>query len=86
MEAIGTIAAMLLFIKIGLHLYLLSKIENNFRLLDYSSPSSFKRAMVLLPSMEQVPKNYKVLKFIINILYVTAILGIIGFLIWFNSK
>jgi putative transposon-encoded protein len=85
METMGAVAGILLFIKIGLHLYLLSKIENDFRILDYSSPASFKRTMVLLPSMEDVPKNYLGLKIIINILYAIAVFGIIVFLIWFNT-
>jgi hypothetical protein len=85
MEILGIIAGSLLFVKIILHLYLLSKIENDFRLLDYSPPTSYKRGMILLPSMDDVPKNYSSLKIIINALYGVAVIGLIIFLIWYNA-
>jgi hypothetical protein len=86
MQIIGGIAGILLFVKIILHLYLLSKVEDDFRLLDYSSPMRYKRAMVLLPSMDDVPKNYSALKTVINCLYAISICGLIVFLIWYNTS
>lgn len=86
MEILGSVAGILLFIKIILHIYLLSKVEEDFRLLDYSSPMSYKRAMVLLPSMDDVPKNYLVLKAIINCLYAVSVCGLVIFLIWHNTS
>ena len=85
MGTISGIAGLLFVLKIILHLYLLSKINDDFSLLDYSSPVSSKRAMMLLPFMDDVLKNYSTLKTIINILYAFAVTGIIFFLIWITA-
>ena len=84
MAILGSISGLLFCIKITLHLYLLSKVDANFRLLDYSNRNNSKQAMALLPFMDDVPANYVLLKKIINILFVISICGVITFLIGIN--
>jgi UDP-N-acetylmuramyl pentapeptide phosphotransferase/UDP-N-acetylglucosamine-1-phosphate transferase len=85
METVGGIAGLLFFAKIIAHLYLLSKIEENFSLLSYSMYSIARRGQMLLPVFDDVPKKYRLLKTIINIVYAIAIASIIFFLIWTNT-
>jgi hypothetical protein len=85
MEIIGGIAGLLLFVKIIAHLYLLSKIEEDFTLLSYSMYSYAKRGKMILPVFEDVPKQYRWLKNAINFLFAISVLGIIVFLIWYNA-
>jgi hypothetical protein len=82
MGIVGGIAGLLLFAKIIAHLYLLSKVEDNFSLLSYSMYSYSKRGKMLLPAFEDVPTKYLMLKRLINIVYIIAVVGIIVFLIW----
>ena len=82
MGIIGGIAGFLLFAKIIAHLYLLSKVEDDFSLLNYSVYSYAKRGKMLLPAFEDVPTKYLMLKRLINIVYIVALVGIIIFLIW----
>jgi hypothetical protein len=81
MGIIGGIGGLLLFAKIIAHLYLLSKVEHNFSLLNYSMYSYAKRGKMLLPAFEDVPIKYLMLKRLINIVYTIAVVGIIAFLI-----
>jgi hypothetical protein len=86
METFGAVVGILLFIKVGLHIYLLSKTEEDFRLLDYISKYSSRVFYVLLlPSMDNVPKHYRILKVIINVLYTISFVGLIVFLVWYNA-
>lgn len=52
MGIVGGIAGLLLFAKIIAHLYLLSKVEDHFGLLNYSMYSYSKRGKMLLPAFE----------------------------------
>jgi hypothetical protein len=84
-NTIGIIAALLLLTKVILHIILLSMTEDDFNLIDYGSRTSPKIAMVtLLPSMDEVPKEYQVFKTIINILYAISFVGLIIFLLGVN--
>jgi hypothetical protein len=86
MGIVGGVAAWLFLAKVIVHLYLLSKIEDDFSLFDYTAATSRKRAIAgLLPCMVEVPQEYRKLKAIINILYSISVLGIIVFLIWYNA-
>ena len=86
METFGAIVEILMFAKIGLHIYLLSHTEEDFSLLDYLSRFSPRVAFVmLLPNMDVIPKHYRLLKTIINILYTVSFIGLIIFLIWYNT-
>jgi hypothetical protein len=86
MDELSMIAALLLIVKICLHLYLLSKTKEGFRLMEYTDRNSLKSAIIgLLPFMGVVPKRYSTLKTVINVIYAIAYTGLIIFLIWFNT-
>ena len=87
MEIIVGIAGLILFAKIVLHIYLVSKIDEDF---DFTSEFvtinpevAFKWGKRLfLPSFENVPRKLKTLKTFINVLYISAIVGLMVFLIF----
>jgi hypothetical protein len=86
MGIVQGIAAWLFMAKVVIHFYLLSKIEDDFSLFDYTATTSRKRAIAgLLPCMVEVPQEYRILKAIINIFYAISLVGIIVFLIWYNA-
>lgn len=81
---IGIIGFFLLLIKIVLHLYLMSKVKDNF-VRRAIVPSSTERLQLFFHFYEDAPKNLKWLKTTINIMYAVAVLCIIIFLIWGNK-
>jgi hypothetical protein len=67
-NAIGVIAGILFFIKIFLHLILAIPLKQNIDVRSGHSPTTF---FLLLPIMGEVPKRFKALKLITNIIYGT---------------
>jgi hypothetical protein len=81
-EYVAGVAGLLFFSKIIAHLYLLSKIDDEFSLLSYGMYSYASRGKMMLPVFEDVPQKYVLLKKIINVTYFIAVAGIFTFLIW----
>ncbi len=81
---IGIIGGVLLFIKFFLHIYLMSKVDNQFPSRAMFSQNSMQRLQTLLPFYANVPNDLNWLKIFTNIIYVTSVLLLMAFLIIVN--
>ncbi len=82
MDEIGIIGAILFFIKIGIHAYIMHTIDKKY---SFSTFGQFTDLFFFLPVMDDVSEKLKNVKKAANIIYVIAVILICIFLIGINT-
>ena len=84
-NTVGFLGALLFFLKVLLHIWLMTKVKERY-IRTILSPSSIGRLQLFFPFYLDVPKDLGFIKTAINIIYVIAVLLLMIFLIGKNIK
>lgn len=82
-DTVGFLGALLFFLKVFLHIWLMTKLKERY-IRTILSPSSIGRLQLFFPFYRDVPRDLKFIKTAINTIYVIAVLLLIIFLIGKN--